>query len=334
MKQNIFQTLTVIGCWSGLILPAVAAPQATLERPTSEPGATAQAVASNGVDGKAKEKEVGTEWVRLLFDSNGKPLAMQTAIVRYVPRKEGGGGNLHTGNLQTGTGATVDLIGAVHIGDRAYYQQLNRRFRQYDALLYELVAPEGTQVPRGRGASSTNPLGAIQNAMKSMLEVEHQLEQIDYTQPNFVHADLSPQEFMQSMKKRDEGFLKMYFQMMGQSIALQSQQAAKGESTDLDLFTALFAKDRARKLKIVMAKQFGSMEALLAGLSGPDGSTLITERNKRALQVLHQQQAAGKRKLGVFYGAGHLADMHERLQKEFHLIPVKTTWIDAWDLRD
>lgn len=83
-----------------------------------------------------------------------------------------------------------------------------------------------------------------------------------------------------------------------------------------------------------MAKQFGSMEALLAGLSGPDGSTLITERNKRALQVLHQQQAAGKRKLGVFYGAGHLADMHERLQKEFHLIPVKTTWIDAWDLRD
>ena len=334
MKQNIFQTLTVIGCWSGLILPAVAAPRATLERATleraaSEPGATAQAVASNGVDGKAKEKEVGTEWVRLLSDSNGKPLAMQTAIVHYVPRKEGGGGN-----LQARVGTTVDLIGAVHIGDRAYYQQLNRRFRQYDALLYELVAPEGTQVPRGRGASSTNPLGAIQNAMKSMLEVEHQLEQIDYTQPNFVHADLSPQEFMQSMKKRDEGFLKMYFQMMGQSIALQSQQAARGESTDLDLFTALFAKDRARKLKIVMAKQFGSMEALLSGLSGPDGSTLITERNKRALQVLHQQQAAGKRKLGVFYGAGHLADMHERLQKEFHLIPVKTIWIDAWDLRD
>ena len=157
MKQNIFQTLTVIGCWSGLILPAVAAPPATLERAASEPGATAQAVASNGVDGKAKQKEVGTEWVRLLSDSNGKPLAMQTAIVRYVPRKEGGGGNLQagnlqTGNLQTGAGTTVDLIGAVHIGDRAYYQQLNRRFRQYDALLYELVAPEGTQVPRGHGA--------------------------------------------------------------------------------------------------------------------------------------------------------------------------------------
>ena len=64
-----------------------------------------------------------------------------------------------------------------------------------------------------------------------------------------------------------------------------------------------------------MAKQFGSMEALLSGLSGPDGSTLITERNKRALQVLRQQQAAGKRKLGVFYGAGHLADMHERAWK-------------------
>ena len=318
-----------MGFLGGLILPVVAAPKAALAQATSELATTDQAIASGGVDGQGNKKKVGTEWVRLLSDANGKPLAMQTAIVRYAPRNEG-----VEGNLQTPAGVTVDLIGAVHIGDQAYYQKLNRYFRQYDALLYELVAPEGTYVPRGHGASSTNPLGAIQNAMKSMLEVEHQLEQIDYTQPNFVHADLSPQEFMQSMKQRDEGFLKMYFQMMGQSIALQSQQAARGQSTDLDLFTALLAKDRARKLKIVMAKQFGSMEALLAGLSGPDGSTLITERNKRAMQVLQQQQADGKRKLGVFYGAGHLADMHERLQEDFQLIPVKITWIDAWDLRE
>jgi len=72
---------------------------------------------------------------------------------------------------------------------------------------------------------------------------------------------------------------------------------------------------------------------MLMGISGPDGSTLITERNKRALDVLRQQQAAGEPKIGIFYGAGHLADMHERLIEDFGLQPIGTVWLEAWDLR-
>jgi len=49
--------------------------------------------------------------------------------------------------------------------------------------------------------------------------------------------------------------------------------------------------------------------------------------------VLKDQQKAGKRKIGIFYGAGHLADMHTRLVKEFGYEPVTTTWLEAWDLR-
>ncbi len=268
------------------------------------------------------DSQWGQQWVRILNDKRGKPLAMQTAIVRYESRQTAADPKI-----------VVDLIGAVHIGDRAYYRQLNRRFRQYDALLYELVAPKGTQVPKGRGTSNTHPLGAMQNLMKRMLEIEHQLEQIDYTRPNFVHADFSPEEFIQSMKDRDEGFAKMFFRMLGKSIAQQSQQAAKGESGDLDFFSALLAQDRPRQLKIAMAKQFESMESMLSGISGPDGSTLITQRNKRALAVLDEQLDAGKKKLGIFYGAGHLSDMHKRLTTRFDLVPVEITWVDAWDLR-
>jgi hypothetical protein len=318
MKQSIFWVLMVLCSLQELLVPALAAPPATLER---EPAIKKSA----GKKPAGRQFPPGNQWVRIKRDQQGEPLAMQTAIVRYVPREAVGDPSI--------AHATVDLIGAVHIGDRAYYRGLNRRFRQYDALLYELVAPEGTHVPRGHGTSNSNPLGAIQNAMKNMLEVEHQLEQIDYTRPNFVHADLSPQEFMESMEKRDEGFMQMYFQMLGQSIAQQSQQSAQGESADIDFFSALFAKDRARQLKIAMAKQFGSMEAFLAGLSGPDGSTLITERNKRALQVLRQQLTEGKHNLAVFYGAGHLTDMHQQLAEQFDFVPVEITWIDAWNLR-
>jgi hypothetical protein len=42
--------------------------------------------------------------------------------------------------------------------------------------------------------------------------------------------------------------------------------------------------------------------------------------------------AAGKRKIAIFYGAGHLPDFRERLENEFGYRPVKTTWVDAWSL--
>lgn len=276
---------------------------------------------------------LGEEWVRVAKDKNGKPQALEVAIVRYVPAK-------YVNQIrQTKSGLPqarqyVDLIGAVHIGDPQYYALLNRTFRNYQALLYELVAPPGTRVERGKGTSNLHPVGAMQNSMKSILEVEHQLEQIDYTRPNFVHADMSPEEFASSMENRDESFMKMYTRMMGQAIALQSEQAAQGESTDFELLTAMFSEDRPRMLKTAIAKQFQSMESVLSGMSGPEGSTLITERNKRALEVLRKQLRKGKRKIGIFYGAGHLTDMHERLVNDFGYKPVGIVWMEAWDLRE
>jgi hypothetical protein len=168
--------------------------------------------------------------------------------------------------------------------------------------------------------------------MKNMLNVEHQLEQIDYTKPNMIHADMSPTEFLDSMDKKNEGFAQMYFKMIGASMAAQSQQV-DGESADVAVLAALFSNDRPRQLKIAMAKQFEGMESLLEGFSGPDGSTLITERNKRALDVLEKQRDEGTAKMAVFYGAGHLTDMHKQMAKRFDMKPVSIEWLEAWNLR-
>ncbi len=297
-----------------VLVPYADAQTAVLEKPAAQAG-------------KAKAKATdGENWVRLRRDDKKQSVALEVAVVRYVLPK-------YAHLAPAKAPEYVDLVGAIHVGDLGYYKELDRRFRKYDALLYELVAPEGTVVERGRGTSNAHPLGAMQNGMKSILELEHQLEKVDYTQPNFVHADLSPTEFSKSMEDRGEGFFQLFCRMMGQGMAMQSQQAAEGESADIDIFAALFAKDRPRMLKIAMAKQFASMESMLSGISGPDGSTLITERNKRALEVLRKQQALGKQKIGVFYGAGHLNDMHERLVEEFGLQPIGTVWLEAWNLR-
>lgn len=286
-------------------------------------GATAQATKSDEKPA-AEAKDIGHDWVRMQYDSKGEPLAMQTAVVRYTGQKSTGKGRT--------TPVSVDLIGAVHIGDVAYYRQLNQRFKQYDALLYELVAPEGTVVPLGRGTSNVHPIGAMQNLAKDVLELDHQLEYVDYTKSNFVHADMSPDEFQKAMADRNESFLQMYFKLMGAAMAEQSKMAAKGESSDLDLFTALFATDRARRLKIILAKQLSEMESLMVSFGGEDGSVIISERNKKALDVLKVQLAGGKKHIGVFYGAGHLSDMDKHLRDDFHLKPESVTWLTAWNL--
>lgn len=266
-----------------------------------------------------KSSEIGEKWVRLAKDSAGKPRALQTASVRYRGKVDG-------------RPVVVDLIGAVHVGDTKYYQQLNKQFRQYDALLYELVAPEGTVIQPGDADRPGSAIGALQNGMSSMLELEHQLAKVDYTRPNFVHADMSPEQFGATMKDRGESFLQMYFRMMGQGIAFQSEQASEGESVDMEIIMAFLSNDRARRLKIAFASQMQHLEALLGGFGGADGSTIITERNKAAFVVLRREIDAGKQKLGVFYGAGHLSDMDQRLREDFGLLPEEISWLDAWNL--
>jgi hypothetical protein len=277
------------------------------------------------VAGELLDPKVGTDWVRVQLDDKKKPLAMQTAIVRYAGQFAVSG--------REPRDVTVDLIGAVHVGDIAYYDELNKQFTQYDALLYELVAPPGTVVPKGRGSSSIHAVGALQNGMKTMLELDHQLEKIDYTKPNFVHADMSPEQFERAMRDRNEGWLQMYFRLLGTALAQQSQMSADSP-TDLDVLSALFSKDRPRRLKILLSKQLADMENLMVSFGGDKGSAIISDRNKVALKVCKEQLAAGKSRLGIFYGAGHLQDMDQRLRKDFSLKPVAITWLSAWNLAE
>jgi len=300
-----------------LMNSSASAQSATLARTA---GKVATAEAANSTDGK---DVIGKDWVRLSRDAKGQVTGMQTAIVRYVKPGDKTARSLH-----------VDLIGAVHIGDPAYYKQLNESFKQYDALLYELVAPEGTVVEKGRGTSNAHPIGAMQNVFKDLLELDHQLEEIDYTKKNFVHADMSPDDFAKAMEDRQDSFLQMYFRLIGHAMAHQTELAAEGQSQDLEVFSALFAPDRARRLKVVLAKQLSEMESLMVSFGGEDGSVIITDRNKKALEVLKQRIGKGQKTIGIFYGAGHLADMDKHLRSEFGLQPVSVSWLTAWDLAE
>jgi hypothetical protein len=277
--------------------------------------ATAEKTEKAEKAGKKPKKPKPPEFVRV-HKIDKKMQALQTASVTY--RKPG-----------DDEGVEVTLIGAVHIGEPTYYSRLNQMFKGFDALLYELVAdPEmGLPDPEERGVS---PISSIQVGMKDALELAFQLDEIDYNAENFVHADMTPEEFFTTMETRKEGMLQLLFRSMGAGLAMQSS----GKSSDIDLISALMANNRGRALRRSLAEQMGSMDGQMAAITGEDGkSTLITERNAKAFQVMDREIKDGKKKLGIFYGAGHLKDMHQTLVEDYGMQPVKTEWLDAWDLK-
>ncbi|PQO44607.1 hypothetical protein [Blastopirellula marina] len=265
-------------------------------------------------DPTAKDDAAPT-FLRISKDADGKPQALQTAIVRYADPNN--------------PAITVDLVGAVHIGEQAYYDQLNKEFTNYEALLYEIVAPKGTRIPKGGPPKGRSAVSGLQNGMKDMLGLEFQLEQVDYTPENFVHADMSPQEMAADMAERGDGFLQMFARILGAGLVQQSKQ---GEDMNAAMLMALFAKDRQLQMKRLFASQMDDMDAQMRAIEGDKGSTLISQRNAKAFEVLREQLDAGKKTIGVFYGAGHFADMHRRLVNDFGLQPQSTRWLNAWDL--
>ncbi|PQO40909.1 hypothetical protein [Blastopirellula marina] len=268
---------------------------------------------ASGGQAQAAEKSDGPEFVRVKNNAQGKPTALQTAIAHYQA-KDGG-------KLQ------VDLIGAVHVGEGAYYQELNKRFKAYDAVMYELVAPEGTRVPAG-GAGHSSPVSSLQTGMKDMLDLEFQLEKVDYSPENFIHADMSPDEFAKDMEERGDSVLGMFARAMGQGLVQQS----KGGSTDAAIMMALFSKDRAKKLRRVFASQIADMDTQMRAIEGKNGSTIISQRNAKAFEIMNREIKNGKQNIAVFYGAGHLEDMHKRLLNDFGMELKSVEYLDAWDL--
>jgi hypothetical protein len=97
------------------------------------------------------------------------------------------------------------------------------------------------------------------------------------------------------------------------------------------LLKLLTSKDSSTGLKRMIAEQFDSVEDIMAGVESGGSTVLVGERNRVALEVMDRQITAGKKRLAVFYGAAHLADMEERLIKK-GFKPVKTEWLKAWTL--
>lgn len=290
-------------------------------KPAAKSAVTAAAPASIATP---PTKPKATEFIRYLRGDEGEDDALQTAIVAYEsPQK-----------------VRVELVGAVHIADKAYFDALNQRFKRYDAVLYELVGPPihemdkdpALKAKHGKDRERLAWVGLLQLKMKEMLALHGQLESIDYRAKNFVHADMDTAQFTDTQEEKQESFLSLYFKA---AMAQKEANAEKGVDPDaagmVMLLKLLTAKDTSTGLKRMLAEQFETVGDIMAGVEAGNGTVIVGERNRVALEVMDKEIAAGKKNLAVFYGAAHLGDMENRLKARGYK-RVKTEWVTAWDL--
>ena len=99
-------------------------------------------------------------YIRIVKGEDKKPLALETSVIRF----EGREGTKYAGRI-------VDLVGVIHIGQAGYYEELDGRLKSYDAVLYELVAPDGTRIRPEDLEKRRSVLASVQSGMKEMLEL-------------------------------------------------------------------------------------------------------------------------------------------------------------------
>ena len=265
-------------------------------------------------------------WLKLERNERGVPLRLATSIVRFE------------GEFRAADGKTrpvsVDLIGAIHLGEKAYYDRLNAEFKEYETVVFELVADEGFDAKTIAAAKKetdegpASPLDAIpllQQSFADALGFVNQVDGIDYAAPNLKRGDANADDFL--VRLTTGGDVPNFF-LNSAFDSLLSSDSGRAEGWAL---ACLLAKNKRLALRRFFADELARTE--LASQPNERETALIHYRNKIAIDVAKKELEAGKTKIAVFYGAAHLDDLARRVEQTLknprRLAP---RWLVAWSL--
>jgi hypothetical protein len=262
--------------------------------------------------------EPSGEFLRFLQGAGEFAGELQTAVVTY----------------RNTDGVEVDLVATVHMAERSYYDSLNDYFTTRDAVLYELVAdetvrPDGSGVGRGSGV-----IGFLQTSMTRFLGLSYQLDVINYARPNFVHADLEPQELDAVMAAKGETLFSAFLALVLAEVENQQSRPAVAGSEPLNISLAdlvrLFSlPNRQGAFKYLLGQSLALSEGSLMAITG-NGFTLLDDRNEAALNVLGENlRNPVANSYSIYFGAAHMPGLAQGL-RQMGFERRSVTWLTAW----
>jgi len=217
------------------------------------------------------------------------------------------------------TDTTLFLVGAVHVGEAAYYSRLQQILDHTDVCLFEGVG--GGKLEKSE-RESMDALFKLQLALKDLVGLGFQKDLMNYERDFWKNADVDFGTLRKEMKEKGVSLpsdSKFFQLLMKLALGFMQPETIK-KNPELQM-----------RLRRQTASMLASVDRVMKNM-GKLGSVLIDYRNIRAMEVLEKELAGDRgRWISLFYGAAHLSDFCERLRK--------TGWVcqgedhvDAWTL--
>jgi hypothetical protein len=216
-----------------------------------------------------------------------------------------------------GNGPIITLLGAVHIGEPSYYQQLQSRLDKADLVLYEEIGtPEEiaeikTQCPKLYDEKGGHRLGALQKNLVT------QVKNIK-KRAHFVHADISMKEALDH-----------YNILPGKPLCERLAGLQKDPLSELEIPAEDVNKSR-NELALNLIKNM-SYDYEFAS---EEDKFMTFHRNSYIIKKLGEElpkYTNDQKEIIIFYGAMHLPDVEKSLKQGGHKLK-STEWLSAFSL--
>ena len=260
-----------------------------------------------------------------------------SSFVRFINGASDWEGELQTSivSFSNSLGTKLDLVSAVHLGDKDYYEKLNAEFRSKDSVLYELVAEVGQKPLIDSKQSNSSPVSFLQKAMGNFLSLSFQLEEIDYTPENFTHADLNPSQLRLAMEAKDQNLLSTFLalaaaQSSGYDLEESNQEPIKPLGM-ISILSALTSGDHVSSLKYLFGTELGKAEGMRLTEEIENEIPILGERNRAVIKRLVEVVSDSENKhIAIFYGAAHMPGIERSITKELGFRRESLRWLSAW----
>ncbi|HEX3798629.1 MAG TPA: hypothetical protein VH413_08005 [Verrucomicrobiae bacterium] len=268
---------------------------------------------------------------------------LQIALRKFVPAHQ--------------RGPAIWLAGTMHVGEPAYYHEVQKFLDKQTVVLYEGVntGSHKNHVPGAKvdiktesspppEMSSTNAGFSMQSQLARSLGLVFQLDVIDYDRTNFLNSDLSILQIQRLMLDDPTAELAQPGEPTRSNPTFDALlQIMDGSSFLGSMFKMgiqfIGANPKLQALtKLTLIEAVGQLKGDFSSLRGvpPDLKklldVLIQARNENVIKDLKTEVKLVPKKgsIAVFYGTGHMDDMEKRLTSELDYRPTDDIWLTAF----
>lgn len=228
--------------------------------------------------------------------------------------------------------AILVLIGVVHIGEPSYYHQLKDILHDCDLVYYEGIQWDDgwDRVGSGEwiGSNMIGWNGELDRIREMQLEYSERLGLVDQNsillpESHWQNADASIDEFNRIVREYNERIL---------SLDKKSNETEGMENKELEPEKQL-ETDPIIRQRLYLATEIANSARKINSEAYKDAfELLVYKRNRIAMKKISSSFGEAST-IGLLYGAAHMPDFLNTLQKKWGYQVVNHKWIPAWSLK-